>query len=184
MLTKIRPAGVRTGLYLLFLFTGIASAAGIEDYRLTERGLQQFEKSTEAMFQFMQDNPELARKLREEEEDTEDDGEDQDIAAMTSELDQRAPGLRAKVEKSGMKLEEYFTFSVVFAANAFGAAMADQYGEADNAKLTELQRANLAFVRKYRERIEQFNHEVQEKYGTLDDLDADDYGDEEDLDNE
>lgn len=163
----IRFAGTQAAGFLVLL-SAVSSAAAatspVESYRLTEAVLGQYERATEAMYQYAVEHPEVMAAMDEDDDNTGDMG---DIKQMTRVFDAKAPGLRKTMEKSGLSLEEYFTFSFALAANAFGAAMADQFGGADESQLTALQRDNLAFVRKHQKRFEEFGKHMQEKYGPL-----------------
>jgi hypothetical protein len=168
----IRFAGTQAAGFLVVLFavsvTSVSTAgtaSSFDDYRLTDAALNGYERATEIMYQYAVDHPEAMAAM---EEDESDDG-DFDIGQMTAQIDARAPGLRKAMEKSGLSLEEYFTFSVVMAVNAFGVAMADEFGGADEAKLSDLQRANMAFIRKHQQRLEAFGERMSEKYGPLTD---------------
>lgn len=182
MLNRIFRCAPAASLLLIAMSSFAAAASDIEDYRLTEAGLDRYEHATEAMYRFAADHPEMAQRLENEDEDDAEDDADGDPVLLAQQLDARAPGLRAAVEKSGMKLEEYFTFSIVMAANAFGAVMADQFGTADESSLGAIQRANLQFVRKHMKRFEEFGARMQQKYPSVTQDDDDEYSDEEYLD--
>ena len=170
---------LRAGLALLALFPLFTSADDLENYRLTDNALGKFEKATEAMYQFARENPQLAKKL---DNDDESDDVEGNVEEMVRELDRKAPGLRTRIESSGMELEEYFTFSMVLAANAFGVAMADHFGKQDDAALTDVQRANIAFFRRNQQRFEQFNTRMQTEYADVmnkDSNEEDEYSEEE-----
>lgn len=162
-------------MLVLAVFSFSPLASDIENYRLTDAGLDRYERATEAMYQFAQAHPEMAQRLENEDEDEED--ADGDPSLMAQQLDARAPGLRAAVEKSGMKLEEYFTFTVVMAANAFGVAMAEQFGSADESALSSVQRANVQFVRKHMQRFQEFGERMKNKYPDVLQEDEDEYSD-------
>lgn len=174
----IRFAGTQAAGFLVVLFAAVTNiaaagtASSFDDYRLTDAALNGYERATEIMYQYAVDHPEAMAAMEEDESDD----SDFDIGQMAAQIDAKAPGLRKAMEKSGLSLEEYFTFSMVMAVNAFGVAMADQFGGADESKLSELQRANMAFIRKHQQRLEQFGERMSEKYGPLtDSVDEDAY---------
>ena len=154
---------------VLLLLAGNVHASG-ENYRLTEKALGQYEHATEAMYRFARDNPQYADALEDESEGA------GDVTQIVKSIDDRAPGLRAAMEKSGMKMEEYFTFSMSLVASALGAAMIDQFG-GDESRLDELQRQNMDFVRKYQPRMETFNSRMQQEYADV--LQSEDEGEDE-----
>lgn len=163
----IRFAGTQAAGFLVLLsavFSTAAVASPIENYRLTEAVLGKYERATEAMYQYAVEHPEVMAAMEEDESDSEDMA---NVEQMTRAFDKKAPGLRKEMEKSGLSLEEYFTFSVALAANAFGAAMMDQFGGGNEAELTAIQRDNIAFARKHMKRFEEFGKRMQEKYGPL-----------------
>lgn len=171
-------------MLVLAMFSITALADEIESYRLTEDALNRYERATEALYQFAEAHPEMAQQLENDAEDEEEDDTEGDPRLMAQQLDARAPGLRAAVEKSGMKLEEYFTFSIVMAANAFAVVMADQFGAADESALSPVQRANIQFVRKHMQRFEDFGARMKQKYPSVmqddeEEYSDDDYSDEE-----
>lgn len=181
----IRTGAAAAGMLVVAICSLPAIAGDVENYRLTEDRLGRYERATEAMYQFAEAHPEIAQKLRDDDEQDETEDDNGDAKAMAESLDARAPGLRAAVEKSGMKLEEYFLFSIVVAGNALGVAFADQFGGGNDAALSEVQRANMQFVRKHMQRFEMFAARMQEKYPSLatdDDDDSEDFGDDEYLD--
>ncbi len=169
-----RAGNLLAGLLLAVLAVSPAPAADLETYRLTDATLDKYERATEIMYDYATQHPEVLNAMDDDEDDT-----DMDFAAMAKRFDEKAPGLRKQMEATGLPLEEYFTFAISMAANAFGAAMAEQFG-ADESKLTAVQRDNMAFIRKNQERFEQFSQRMEQKYGPLmsSDEDSDYYEDE------
>jgi len=162
-----------------------ATAPDANTYRLTDASLGKYEKATDAMYGFLSAHPELKGAM----EGGDEEG-DEDVTVTTRRLDQYAPGLRAAVERSGMSLEEYYTFTMVMVANAMAAGMADHFGGIDESGLGPVERANMAFIRKNGERMQSFSKAMEEKYASLmesddgayeeEDYDEEDYGNEED----
>ena len=160
-------------LVALMVISGNALAVDDpENYRLSESALQKYERATVAMYQFARSNPDSVQALKGSDED------DGDFNAMIRRMDQHAPGLRKAVEASGMKLEEYFVFALTLAGNAIGVAMFDQFG-GNEAELTDLQRANMNFVRSNMERITRFDERMRAEYGDIMNAEEDEYAEEE-----
>lgn len=159
----MRVAGVRLAACLFFLLPAFANAADQDGitYQLTEKKLGQYERATEAMYEFMRAHPELRDAMEM------DDSEVEEVTDTTRIMDERAPGLRKVMEESGMTMEDYFTFTMTLAGTAFGLAIAEQFGGIDDSKMTAAERANLEFLKKYQQRFEQFSARMEQKYGDL-----------------
>ncbi len=153
---------------LALLFAPVATAAEPESpmdtYRLTEAGLDSYEKTTVSVYEFLQAHPELGEALAEE---YEPEDEDPTFAEMARRFEAKAPGIGEVARDAGMPLEEYFRFTMVFAMNAFTAAMMDQYGGQEDPAMSDIARDNLAFVRKHQQRFKDFDARMKEKYGAL-----------------
>ncbi|MBW3566856.1 MAG: hypothetical protein KY410_02670 [Proteobacteria bacterium] len=158
-----------------------ASAPDSETYRLTEAALGKYEKATDAMYAFLVAHPELEGALGDFGDSEEGD---LDVAETTRRIDRAAPGLRPSMERSGMSMEEYFTFTMVMAGNAFAVGMAEHFGGVDESKLGDLERANMAFVKQHGERMQRFSESIERKYAHLvepdQEADEDDFGYEDD----
>lgn len=150
---------------MLFMVSASVVADDAESYRLTDAGLDRYERATEAMYRYAREHPEAIAALESEEGETEDEGFD--ARRMAAHFDAHAPGLREAMEASGMPLEEYFTFSVTLAASALGAAFAEQYGNPASGDMTPLQRDNLAFARKNMQRFQAFGEKMKKQYGDM-----------------
>lgn len=154
--------------FLALLFAPMAGAAEAESpmdtYRLTESGLDRYEKATVAVYEFLRAHPELEESLAEE---ADEDAEDPTFADMARRFESRAPGIGKAARDAGMPLEEYFQFTMVFAMNAFTVAMMDQFGGGEDADMSAVARDNVAFVRKHQQRFTDFDARMKEKYGDL-----------------
>jgi hypothetical protein len=161
--------------------SGVAGTApDAATYRLTDAGLGKYEKATDAMYAFIVAHPEAVRAL-----DGMGDSDDEDVTAMARWIDQRVPGLRVAMERSGMSLEEYYTFSIVMAANVLAVGMAEHFGGMDESRLGAVERANMAFIKKNGERMQRFSEAMTSKYESLmGSDDEDEYDDEYDDDEE
>lgn len=153
-----------------------AAAPDAGTYRLTEAALGKYEKATDAMYAFVVANPE-SKGVMGAFGDT-DEG-DADVTETTRRIDHFAPGLRASMERSGMSMEEYFTFTMVMVGNAFAVGMAEHFGGVDESKLGDLERANMAFIKKHGERIQRFSESMESKYAHLMEPDEEEYEDDE-----
>ncbi|HEX6930051.1 MAG TPA: hypothetical protein VF267_12405 [Gammaproteobacteria bacterium] len=162
-MNSLRSCGALLLMLLPSFFGANAMAAEPDQYRLTEKALGQYESATEAMYEYMIAHPERVEVM--ESAGDPSMAEPEDLARF---YDEHLPGLREAMEASGMSLKDYYVFTFTIVGNAFGLAMAEQFGGADDAELTETQRANLAFVRKYGKRFEAFGERMNQKYGNLD----------------
>lgn len=154
------------GILLLAVACGTATAgeADMENYRLTEDGLDNFEQATESLYAFMAAHPEYRQALRE----SEGGDDDEDFAAIAQRFEAGAPGISEVMEDAGMPLEEYFRFTMVFALNAFSVAMIDQYGgKQEDADLTDTARSNIAFVRTNMQRFTDLDARMKKQYGPI-----------------
>lgn len=157
--------------------TNVVAAADAEDYRLTDAGLDRYERVTEAMYRYARQHPDAMKAL----ERQQDLDEDADAQKMARYMDEHAPGLRDAMEDAGMSVEEYFTFSLTLAANALAAAFAEHYGsDTGNAQLTAVQRDNLSFAQRNTARFQAFSERLQREYGDLMGDDEESYDEEHD----
>lgn len=159
-----KSASMTAFLALLLATAASASESPMDTYRLTESGLDNYEKTTESVYEFLKAHPDLNSALQ---EDDADESEDFDFAEMARTFEARAPGISEVAEDAGMPLEEYFEFAMVFALNAFSVAITDQYGGQEDPNLTDVARANLAFVRKHQQRFKEFDARMKKEYGAL-----------------